>query len=281
MRTIQIVLLTFLSLCFFACNNQSKKGDEQLVKATNAYKKGDYNAAKQMVDSIKKVDPANLEARMGGNSLMEQIVLAEQSSIISYLDSLLDAKQRELSTFKRHFVFEKDARYQDVGNYFWPSQTTERNFHRSFLRFQVSETGVMSMTSIYCGKGTIRHSAVRVTMPDGASATTPTTGNRFTSTNGGECTEKVDYRLGNDGGVIEFIRQNTMHNIQASYLGGSRCIVVMTAQDKIAAAQLYKLYKLLSGVNEMKRQLEQAKVKKTFVLKKMEYDSKHKEKKQK
>ena len=63
--------------------------------------------------------------------------------------------------------------YQNIGNYLHPSQVIEKNLHRSFLRFQVDENGVMSMTSIYCGAHNIHHVAVKVTAPDGSFAETP------------------------------------------------------------------------------------------------------------
>ena len=45
--------------------------------------------------------------------------------------------------------------------------------HRSYLRFQVNEQGIMSMTSIYCGAGNIHHNKVKVIAPDGSFAETP------------------------------------------------------------------------------------------------------------
>ena len=75
---------------------------------------------------------------------------------------------------KGKYTFEKDAEYQNIRQLpFIPSQVIEKNLHRSFLRFQVDENGVMSMTSIYCGAHNIHHVAVKVTAPDGSFAETP------------------------------------------------------------------------------------------------------------
>ena len=67
---------------------------------------------------------------------------------------------------KDKFTLEKDAEYQQIGNYLWPTQTVEKNLHRSYLRFQVNEQGIMSMTSIYCGSNNIHHVGVKVIAPD-------------------------------------------------------------------------------------------------------------------
>ena len=71
-------------------------------------------------------------------------------------------KQAQLDSVKGNFVLEKDTAYQEVGNYFYPTQTVEKNIGRSFLRGQVNEQGEMSLTSIYCAGGTLHHTAVKV-----------------------------------------------------------------------------------------------------------------------
>ena len=68
---------------------------------------------------------------------------------LAYLDNAFQAKTEEFNAIKDKFKLEKDAEYQQVGNYLWPTQTIEKNMHRSYLRFQVNEQGIMSMTSIY------------------------------------------------------------------------------------------------------------------------------------
>ena len=74
-------------------------------------------------------------------------------------------KQAQLDSVKGNFVLEKDTAYQEVGNYFYPTQTVEKNIGRSFLRGQVNEQGEMSLTSIYCAGGTLHHTAVNVNVP--------------------------------------------------------------------------------------------------------------------
>ena len=73
-------------------------------------------------------------------------------------------KQAQLDYVKGNFVLEKDTAYQEVGNYFYPTQTVEKNIGRSFLRGQVNEQGEMSLTSIYCAGGTLHHTAVKVSV---------------------------------------------------------------------------------------------------------------------
>ena len=112
---------------------------------------------------------------------------------------MLQAKQKDFDAIKGKYTFEKDAEYQNIGNYLHPSQVIEKNLHRSFLRFQVDENGVMSMTSIYCGAHNIHHVAVKVTAPDGSFAETPAAKDSYETTDLGEKIEKADFKLGEDG----------------------------------------------------------------------------------
>ena len=146
------------TLALTACGNGiEKKANEKLTIARAAYERGDYEEAKTQIDSIKILYPKAFEARKAGQELMLDVELKAQQEILAFLDSALQAKQAAFDAIKGKYTLEKDAEYQQVGNYIWPTQAIEKNLHRSFLRFQVSEQGIMSMTSIYCGAGNIHH----------------------------------------------------------------------------------------------------------------------------
>ena len=161
-----ILFLTALCSLLTACEDV-EKANEKLQLARQAYEAKQYNEAKIQIDSIKILYPKAFDARRAGLYLMQDIELAEQQQTLTYLDSLLQIHQTELENLKNHFVLEKDTAYQQIGHYLAPAQVIEKNLHRSYLRFQTDETGIMSLTSIYCGKSNIHHTAVKVTAPDG------------------------------------------------------------------------------------------------------------------
>ena len=200
--------LACLCCTLFSCSNVEKKAGEKLQAAREAFERGDYSEAKIQIDSIKILYPKAFETRREGIGLMQQVELKEQEKTLVYLDSMLQEKQKEVDTIKKNYTFEKDAEYQKIGNYLHPSQVIEKNLHRSYLRFQVDETGVMSMTSIYCGPHNIHHLAVKVTAPDGSFAETPASKDSYETTDLGEKIEKADYKLGEDGNVIAFLNLN-------------------------------------------------------------------------
>lgn len=264
------VFLACLCCTLFSCSNVEKKAGEKLRAAREAFQRGDYSEAKIQIDSIKILYPKAFETRREGIGLMQQVELKEQEKTLVYLDSMLQDKQKEVDALKKNYTFEKDAEYQRTGNYLHPSQVIEKNLHRSYLRFQVDETGVMSMTSIYCGPHNIHHLAVKVTVPDGSFAETPASKDSYETADLGEKIEKADYKLGEDGNVIAFLNLNKDKNIRVNYLGERSYATVMTPNDRKAVAAVYELAQLLSSITEIKREMEEANLKIEFVKRKMQ-----------
>ena len=227
------------------------------------------DVAKMLIDSIKILYPKAYDIRREGIYLMQDVELAEQEKTVAYLDSVLNEKQKALNTLKSRFVLEKDTAYQRIGHYLAPAQVIERNLHRSYLRFQTDETGLMSMTSIYCGSYNIHHTSVKVTAPDGNFAETPASRDSYETTDLGERIEKADYKLGEDGGVIGFIAANKDKNLRVNYRGDRTFTTNMMPADRKAAADVYALARLLSSITQVKKEREEARLKIQFVKKKI------------
>lgn len=271
MQMKRLIILLCGTLVLGACGNSiEKKAGEKLDVARAAYERGDYAEAKLQIDSIKTLYPKAFEARKAGQELMLQVELKAQQQTLTYLDSALLAKQQEFEAIKSKYTLEKDAEYQNVGNYLWPTQTIEKNMHRSYLRFQVSEQGIMSMTSIYCGGSNIHHTGVKVILPDGSFAETPASKDSYETTDGSEKIEKADYKLGEDGNVISFISSNKDKNIRVEYLGERKFNTTMSPTDRLAAAGVYELAQILSAIEQIKKEQEAANLKIGFVNKKSE-----------
>ena len=262
--------LACLCCTLFSCSNVEKKAGEKLQAAREAFERGDYSEAKIQIDSIKILYPKAFETRREGIGLMQQVELKEQEKTLVYLDSMLQEKQKEVDAIKKNYTFEKDAEYQKIGKYLHPSHVIEKHLHRSYLRFQVDETGAMSMTSIYCGPHNIHHLAVKVTAPDGSFAETPASKDSYETTDLDEKIEKADYKLGEDGNVIAFLNLNKDKNIRVHYLGERSYATVMTPNDRKAVAAVYELAQLLSSITEIKKNMEEANLKIEFVKRKMQ-----------
>ena len=261
-----VLALTILAGCG---DGGEKDAQARLRKAESALEQENFNEAKLQIDSIKILHPKAFEARKQGIKLMQQVDLKEQTKTLAYLDSVLLVKQAQLDSIKGNFVLEKDTAYQDVGNYFYPTQTVEKSLGRSFLRGQVNELGEMSLTSIYCAGGQLHHTSVKVSVGD-LFVETPISKDSYETTDLGKTIEKSDYKVGEDGGVVGFIIANQDKNIQLQFIGDKTYRTAMHKNDRKAIVELAELARILSGMEEIRKQQKEANLKIQFVSRKIE-----------
>ena len=126
------------------------------------------------------------------------------------------------------------------------------------------------MTSIYCGSNNIHHVGVKVIAPDGSFAETPTSKDSYETVDMNEKIEKADYKLGEDGSVIEFLNLNKDKNIRVEFIGDRRYTTTMSPTDRQAVAGVYELSKILSAMQQIKKEQETANLKIEFINKKKE-----------
>ena len=264
-------LSALLALSVLAgCGDGGEKAAQlHLQKAEQALQMEQFSEAKLQIDSIKMLYPKAFEARKQGIKLMQQVDLKEQQKTLVYLDSMMVEKQAQLDAIKGNFVLEKDTAYQEIGNWFYPSQVVEKNVGRSFLRGQVNELGEMSLTSIYCAGGKLNHTSVKVGVGE-LFAETPMTKDSYTTTDLGRTIEKADYKVGEDGGVVGFIVANQDKNIQLTFIGDKTYRTAMQKNDRKAIAELSELAHILSGMEEIRKQQKEANLKIQFVTRKIE-----------
>ena len=269
MKKIGLSAILALSVLAGCSDDGEKEARIRLQKAEAALQQDNFSEAKLQIDSIKMLHPKAFEARKQGIKLMQQVDLKEQQKTLVYLDSMMQVKQLQLDSIKGNFVLEKDTAYQEIGNWFYPTQVVEKNVGRSFLRAQVSELGEMALTSIYCAGGKLNHTSVKVSVGD-TFAETPMTKDSYTTTDLGRTIEKADYKVGEDGGVAGFIVANADKNIQLTFIGDKTWRTAMQKNDHKAFVELTELARILSGMEEIRKQQKEANLKIQFVTRKIE-----------
>ena len=269
MKKIRLSALFALALITGCSDGGEKQAQLHLQKAEQALLLGNFSEAKLQIDSIKMLYPKAFEARKQGIKVMQQVDLKEQTKTLAYLDSVMLVKQAQLDSIKGDFVLEKDTAYQDIGNYFYPTQTVEKSLGRSFLRGQVNELGEMSLTSIYCAGGQLHHTSVKVSVGE-LFAETSVSKDSYETTDLGKTIEKSDYKIGEDGGVVGFIIANQDKNIQLHFIGDKTYRTVMDKNDRKAIVKLAELARVLSSMEEIRKQQKEASLKIQFVSRKIE-----------
>ena len=263
-----------------ACEESiEQKATHHLDHAKEAFSIGNFNVAKQEIDSIKILYPKAFEARKQGIKLMQQIEEAEQMRIIEYEDSMIAVAQATFEQIKANYAFEKDERYQDIGLYTIKSQAPQRNTDRTYIRAQVDELGRMTLISSYRGSSYIHHDWLKLTVGD-VYVDTPESNDRHEFEDLGVYYEWLSFINGNDGGAAAFISANKDENITFTLYrktgpDSSRPVyrnLKLNKDDRYAIAKLYDLSLVLLSLNEHKNLRDEAQRHLIFIRSKMKDD---------
>ena len=260
-----LILLAVMVMTVSCEESIEQKAGHHLDNAKEAFSLGNYNVAKQEIDSIRILYPKAFEARRQGIRLMQQVEEAEQLRAIEFEDSIISAATAAFEKIKGNYVFEKDERYQDLGLYTIKSQAPNRNIDRTYIRAQVDELGRMTLVSSYRGSSYIHHDWLKLSVDD-KYVDTPISDDRHEFTDLGICYERLSFINGNEGGAAAFISANKDENITYTLYrktgpDSSRPVyrnLKMTKDDRYAIAQLYDLSQVLLTLNEHKNLRDEA-----------------------
>ena len=270
-----------VAILMTACEESiEQKAGHHLDNAKEAFSMGNYNVAKQEIDSIKILYPKAFEARKKGIRLMQQIEEAEQMRIIEYEDSMIAVAQAAFEKIKGNYAFEKDERYQDIGLYTIKSQAPQRNTDRTYIRAQVDELGRMTLISSYRGSSYIHHDWLKLSVGE-VYVDTPESNDRHEFEDLGVYYEWLSFINGNDGGAAAFINANKDQNITFTLYrktgpDSSRPVyrnLKLNKDDRYAIASLYDLSVILLSLNEHKNVRDEAQRHLLFIRSKIKDDS--------
>jgi hypothetical protein len=90
----------------------------------------------------------------------------------------------------------------------------------------------------------------------------------------GEKIEKADFKVGEDGGVMNFVYTNRDKNLKVELNGDRAYAYNMTPADKVALTNVYELWQTLSAIEQVKKEQEEANLKIAFINKRIEKQSK-------
>lgn len=271
------VILAVCAVLGSCAENVEKLAGRHLDNAKEAFSMGNYNIAKQEIDSIKILYPKAFEARRQGIKLMQKIEETEQLRAIQYEDSMIAVSQAAFDRIKADYAFEKDEQYQDIGLYTIKSQAPQRNTDRTYIRAQVDELGHMTLISSYRGSSYIHHDWLKLSVGD-LYVDTPESKDRHEFTDLGVYYEWLSFINGNDGGAAAFISANKDANITYTLYrktgpDSSRPVyrnLKLNKDDRYAIAKLYDLSLVLLSLNEHKAARDEADRHLKFIRSKME-----------
>lgn len=260
------LIIAVIALLACSCqDNSNEKAASLLDEARQAAEEKNFDVARELIDSIRETYPKAIDVRYETLTFENEMERDKASLEHDEVDSLLAYKTIELDELKKEFRLEKDSKYQTVGYYVIPEQIGSL-MHKTALRAEVNEEGEMILISILHGKK-ISHKSIKVATKDGLSAETPECFSHLThKVKGYE--EESSYKLGEDGGVIEFIVNNP-GTIDVTYIGTSNVSTPLTPSDKSAIKSCYALANKFKEVKELTEKRNKLALKKKFYERKL------------
>ena len=255
------------SLALASCQSgaeQEETAEALYAEAEEAFKDGRDTVALQLIDSINRACPKAFDTRQKGVDLKKKVIITQAQETIALADSIRLRLEEEAKALQSGLKLQKDARYEDDGNYLAPSQLEENNTGRSYLRAQVSESGHLQLTSVARSGAALKHTSVRVA----AGGQSAATGEGHVFPYG--TARKVDYQEDKAAGkVAAFIAEHEGENIRMEFVSGSGAVAIpLTAADRKAIAQVYRYYEKRKEIAELQKKAEDAWVKIRFYTEK-------------
>jgi len=265
-RKLPIFVIIIVLTLFISCNSrqkEEKKADERLKHIEQLINENSLNAAKIEIDSIHLLFPRLVNKRRVAQALEDTIVRRESSRTLAYCDSILPVKQHEADSIQRNFRFEKNSKYQEVGNYVYKTQITESNTNRTYLKSFVDGNANFYLISNYSG-GKLEHCSVGVSVNDFfANTDTIDTSNAFNHsfTDGGTRWEAVTFKNEADKGVAAFIAQYASQRIKVTLHGKKSYVYYLADNDKKAITETYHLWVVKKDVAKLQEEIKKATIK--------------------
>lgn len=261
-----VIVLSILVIALVACDSRKKqeeKADLQLKQIEQLIQQNALNAAKIQIDSFHLQFPRLVSKRRLAAAFEDTIIRRESARTLAYCDSILPIKTKEVDSIQKSFVFEKNEKYQELGNFIYKTQRVEQNTNRSYLRAYVDENANIYLESTYTGSK-IEHYKVIVSAAD-MQATTDSVainnGANHSFVDGGQRWETVTFKNKAENGVVAFIAQFSGSPLKVTLLGEKSASYLLLENDKKAIAETYHLWVVKRDVAKLQNEIIKAKVK--------------------
>jgi len=259
----RIISLLILSLVFISCDSrkaQEKKADKLLSEIQSLISQSSYNKAKMEIDSIHKTFPRLVEKRKIAVALLDTIIRRESSRSLAYCDSILPFKIHMLDSIQKNFRFEKDQKYQDIGNYVYKTEQTESNATRTYLKTYVDENAEFYLVSNYCG-AKIEQQCIELSAnelfahTDSIELSDP---NNYRFDDGGSHFESLIFKNQSQREVVDFITQSNSKSLKVTLRGKKSYSYYLADADRKAIVETFHFWKVKKDVVQLQKEIKKS-----------------------
>lgn len=258
----KILLGVVVLLAMVSCKrekSESELAEERLGMIQQCYSEKLYSSALNHIDTLNTLYPKQVKYRKQAREIFLQIQIEEQERNRIFIDSLLVEKREDFNQNVSKFKFEKDEKYQTVGNYILKSQDYTMPNGGVMLKPFVEENGRFLIHSLYVGEYALKHISIRLKVGDMSieSEDVPVaSGYNYTFNDGEYVNETVIYRSDRNKEIASFVEDHFQQTIKVTLNNGKRGYTyVLTPTEKNALIDAYALSVRLTDLRELERNL--------------------------
>ena len=222
-RTLLFCIGCLSGIILAGCHFNHREAEALYLRAEAAFFQGDYITAQHLIDSISEVDSLAYPWIQRGITLNQHIILEHNIRNRAYIDSILPEMRKIARELKSEFSGTYDEATGDTLYRRRNDPHAGRN-DISCLRMEFNSDGKAQVTSVYCGREPLQHVSLKVELPDGSYALSPTIPygnepNERTRLADGRYSEAVRYTGRGLRTIVETIATAGDRAIKISYAG--------------------------------------------------------------
>lgn len=267
-----------LAILLSACSGEERPTASDVLQAAQSnYESGNYNVAKQLIDSIHTSYKQDVDVRRQAQKLEYAIGIDEEERNITFNDSLLAITVPQTESYRKLFIQSADTAYFDYKIYTHKLQTIGYR-PRTNILCELKENGDMNVISVYNG-APFNHVAFRVSCgdvfmeTDSVSLASPYN-NRFDDL--GSRWEYVTYTPELQNNIAGFVATYSNKPLKVTLKNNSAkknsYTFFLTAADRQAIKESYEYSQLLKDIDNFTRSKEKSEKKIVWYQSKLELE---------
>ncbi len=251
-----IVLTLFIGSC--SSEKKAKQAETEIAVIEDLINKNFYNLAKIKIDSFHVNYRMMVDKRKIVAALEDTITLRESYRNIQYCDTVLPKLTHQLDSMMKNFRLEKDARFQETGDYVHKIHVTEQNVNRNYLKVKIDENGELKLFSYVTGIK-ISHNRLKVSAGEFFTQTDTLDSKNFSEHNfndGNAYNELVIFGGESVENIVKFIFENQGSIIKVTLIGKKEFSYVLSTQDIKAISDSYHFWIVKKDIVKLEKQLK-------------------------
>lgn len=273
MRKKNIILTTAILLIAGCANKEQQEAQALLQRATQAYQHQEYSKAKLQLDSIRELYPKEFDTRKQAIRLHQRIELDETRIGLHYIDSSLTTARANIKPLTQGLKLDKDPRYEEIGHYYSPRHSTEKNVGRSYMRPQTSEKGTSSLIVFHHGKPIEAHT-LRISTNNDSYVELKASEPAYATSNAMGRTERVDFPTEGLDNAANFLASLNGKSVKVTLVGNKgKATLPLSKADSEILMQVSRLGSVIRTVKQLEKQQDELKRQIEFISNRMSNDS--------